>query len=85
MTKIFIPMGYYEGIWANRSYFLYEINNVISKVNVGMYSDDGLVIFKDMSNSEVERKKKYLINVMDCLLQLKQTWTSLSSLMLILI
>ena len=28
-----------------------------------MYSDDGLVIFKNMSNSEVERKKKYLIKM----------------------
>ena len=28
-----------------------------------MCSDDGLVIFKNMSNSEVERKKKYLIKM----------------------
>ena len=45
------------------TYLLYQINNVISKENVGWYRDDGLGIFRNMSGPEVERKKKDLIRI----------------------
>ena len=45
------------------TYLLYQINNVISKENVGLSRDNGLGIFRNMSGPEVERKKKDLIRI----------------------
>ena len=45
------------------TYLLYQINNIISKENIGLYRDDGLGIFRNMSGPEVERKKKDLIRI----------------------
>ena len=45
-------------------YILYQINNVISKENIGLCRDDGLGIFRNMSGpAEVEGKKKDLIRI----------------------
>ena len=74
-----VPMGCYDGAEICEligTYLLYQINNVISKENIGLYRDDELRILRNMSGPEVERKKKDLIRilkVMDCLLQLKQS------------
>ena len=44
------------------TYLLNQINNVISKESIGLSSwDDKLVIFKNMSVPEVERKKEDLV------------------------
>ena len=74
-----VPMGCYDGAEICEligTYLLYQINNVISKENIGLYRDDELRILRNMSGPEVERKKKDLIRilkVMNCLLQLKQS------------
>ena len=36
---------------------------IISKEKVGLYRDDGLGIFKNVSRPEVERKKKAIVKV----------------------
>ena len=64
--KFDVPMGFYDGaeIYELKStYLLYEMNNVISKGNIGLYRDHGLGIFRNMSGPEVERKKKDLIRI----------------------
>ena len=43
------------------TYLLNQINNVISKESIGLIRDDELLIFKDMSFLEVEKKKVDLI------------------------
>ena len=43
------------------TYLLNQINNVISKGSIGLIRDDELVIFKNTSVPEVERKKEDLI------------------------
>ena len=61
-----VPMGFYDGaeIYELKStYLLYQMNNVISKENIGLYRDHGLGIFRNMSGPEVERKKKDLIRI----------------------
>ena len=66
-----IPMGCQDGAEICEligTYLLYQIN-VISKENIGLYRDDGLGIFRNISGPEVLGYLK----VMDCLLQLKQT------------
>ena len=37
---------------------LYQLNDIIPKENLGLYRDDGLGIFENMSGPEIERKKK---------------------------
>ena len=74
-----VPMGCYDGEEICEligTYLLYQINNVISKENIGLYRDDGLTKFKNISGPEAERKKKdriRILKVMGCLLWLKQT------------
>ena len=41
----------------------YQINYLISKENIGLYRDDRLRIFRNMSGPEVERKKIDLIRI----------------------
>ena len=43
------------------TYLLNQINNVISKESIGLIRDDELLIFKNMSVLEVEKKKEDLI------------------------
>ena len=43
------------------TYLLNQINNVISKESIGLIRDDELVIFKNISVPEVEKKKENLI------------------------
>ena len=40
------------------TYLLTQLKVVIAKENMGLYRDDSLVIFQNMSGPEVERKKK---------------------------
>ena len=42
---------------------LNQLKLVIRRENMGLYRDDGLGIFKKMSGSEVERKKKELVKI----------------------
>ena len=41
----------------------YQVNNAISKENIGLYRDDRLGIFKNMSSPEVKREKKDLVRL----------------------
>ena len=61
-----VPMGCYDGTEICEligAYLLYQINNVISKENIGFYRDDGLGIFRNISGPEVERRKKDLLRI----------------------
>ena len=55
-----VPIGCYDGAEVYElvdTYLLNQLKVVIAKVNMGLYRDDGLGKFKNMSGSEVERKK----------------------------
>ena len=43
------------------TYLVNQINNFISKESIGLIKDDELLIFKNMSFLEVEKKKEDLI------------------------
>ena len=45
------------------TYIQSKLANITSKVDVGLYRDDGLGIFKNISRSEIERKKKAIVKV----------------------
>ena len=54
-------MGYCDGVEVCElvgTYLLNKLKVAIAKENMGLYRDDGLGIFKNMSGPEVERKKK---------------------------
>ena len=56
-----VPMGCYSGAEVCKlvgTYLLNQLQAVIAKENMVIYRDDGLSIFKNMSEPEVERKKK---------------------------
>ena len=39
------------------------MTNIINEEYVGLYCDDGLGIFKNISRPEIERKKKVIVKV----------------------
>ena len=45
------------------SFILNELTSIINKSDVGLYRDDGLGIFQNVSKPETERKKKAIIKV----------------------
>ena len=45
------------------TYLLNQLKVDIAKENMGLYIDDGSGIFKNMSGSEVERKKRTLEDI----------------------
>ena len=55
-------MGWYDGAEVSELlgiFLLHQLNDVISKENLGLYRDDGLNTFENISGPEVERNKKY--------------------------
>ena len=61
-----IPLGCYDGAEMCKlvgTYLLNQLKVVIAKENMGLYRDDGLGIFKNMSGPEVERKKKEIVKI----------------------
>ena len=58
-------MGCYDGpeICELVGTCLKQLKLVIRREKMGLYRDDGLGIFKKMSGSEVERKKKELVKI----------------------
>ena len=61
-----IPIGCYNGAELCElvgTYLLNQLKVVVAKENMGLYRDDGLGIFKNMSGPEVERKKKELVKI----------------------
>ena len=50
-----------------RTYILSKLKNVKNKEDIGLYRDDGLGIFQNISKTEIERKKKQIGEVFkDC-------------------
>ena len=45
------------------TYILNKLKNVTNKENIGLYYDDGLVIFQNIPKTEIERKKKQIVKV----------------------
>ena len=42
-------------------YTLHKISNMIDKIDLGLYRDDGLSIFNNLSGPEIKWKKKQII------------------------
>ena len=61
-----VPMGCYDGAEVCEligTFILNRLKPIISEDNVGLYRDDGLGVFQNISKTEIERKKKALIKV----------------------
>ena len=65
-----VPMGCYDGAEVCElvgTYILNKLKNITNKENIGLYLDDGLRIFQNIPNTEIERKKKEIVKVFkDC-------------------
>ena len=60
------PMGCYDGAEVCElvgSFILNELRSIINKSNAGLYRDDGLGTFQNVSKPEIERKKKAIVKV----------------------
>ena len=44
-----------------RSFILNKLTSIINKFNIGLYCDDALGIFQNVSKPEIERKKKAIV------------------------
>ena len=61
-----IPMGCFNGAEISelvRTHIESKLINIMNKEDVGLYHDDGLGIFKNISRPEIERKKKAIVKV----------------------
>ena len=45
------------------TYIKSKLTNIMNKDDVGLYRDEGLGIFKNISRPEIERKKKAIVKV----------------------
>ena len=66
-TKDFdVPMGCYDGAEVCElvgSYMLNQLKHDVNKESIGLYRDDGLEVFHNISMPEIERKKKQIVKV----------------------
>ena len=56
-----VPMGCYDGHEVHElagSFILKKRISIVNKSDVGLYRDDGLGVFYNVSKPEIERKKK---------------------------
>ena len=61
-----VPMGCFDGAEICKlvgTYIQSKLTNIMSKEDVGLYRDDGLGIFRNISRPEIERKKKAIVQV----------------------
>ena len=61
-----VPMGCYDGAEVCEiagSYMLNLLSNILGKVLVGLYRDDGLTIVRNVSGPEIKRKRKTIIKL----------------------
>ena len=59
-------MGCYDGVEVCElvgSFILNKLTSIINKSNIGLYRDDGLGIFQNVSKTEIETKKKEIVKV----------------------
>ena len=47
------------------SFILNKLASITNKSNIGLYCDDGLGIFQNISKPEIKRKKKAIVKVFD--------------------
>ena len=45
------------------SYILKKLSSIINKEDIGLYRDDGLGLFRNLSGTQKERKKKQIIKL----------------------
>ena len=61
-----VPMGCFDGTEICELVGIYiqsKLTNIMNKDDVGLYRDDGLGIFRNISRPEIERKKKAIVKV----------------------
>ena len=61
-----VPMGCYdvaEVCELAAPFILIKLISIINKYNIGLYRDDGLGIFQNVSKPEIYRKKKARVKV----------------------
>ena len=61
-----VPVGCFDGAEVCKIigvYILMKLQNVLQKVNAGLYRDDGLGVTKELPGPEMERKRKQIIEV----------------------
>ena len=61
-----VPMGCYDGAEICElvgAYILSKVDPIIDKENVGLYRDDGVGIVRNLSGSEIDRKRKQIIQI----------------------
>ena len=61
-----VPMGSYDGAEICElvgSFILSKLTSIVNKSDIGLYRDDGLEIFYNVSKPEIERKKKAIVKV----------------------
>ena len=61
-----VPMGCFDGAEVCElvgTYILSQLNTVLENENVGLYRDDGLGIYRNISGLEIERKRKAIVLV----------------------
>ena len=60
-----VPMGCYDGAELCElvgSFILNKLTSIVNKSDIGLYRDDGLGIFCNVSKPEIERKKKAIVS-----------------------
>ena len=59
-----VPMACFDGAEICElvgTYIQSKLTNIINKEDVGLYRDDGLGVFKNISTPKIERKKKAIV------------------------
>ena len=61
-----VPMGCYDGAEVRElvgAYMLIQLTYCVNKESSGLYRGDGLGVFRNISKSETERKKKEVVKI----------------------
>ena len=61
-----VPVGCFDGTEICEllgTYIQSKLTNIMNKEDIGLYRDDGLRIFRNISRLETERKKKAIVKV----------------------
>ena len=59
-------MGCYDGAEVCElveSYMLNQLRHAVNKESIGLYQDDGLGVYHNISKPDVERKKKQIVKI----------------------
>ena len=61
-----VPLGCFDGAEVSEllgSYMLIQLTHCVNKESIGLYRDDGLGVFPNISKPEIERKKKQIVEI----------------------